>query len=284
MSKIIKYIGLLTLVMFSFFYTDKVAHVVKMNDSLMSEIKSVKDNYTVNSIDGVINNNTIVPGINGRSMNIDKSYKKMREKGIFDKDFVIYDKVIPKNNLNNNKDKFIISGNSIKNMVSIVFVLDDDIYLDKINNSVSSKDVIINYFVDYKYLISNSTKIKELVNSEVYNYGNDGLYTPDNVLFANNLISRIRNNDAIYCLVNFKDYDVLKLCSSNNLYTILPNIFIKNDAYSKVKKEIKSGSIVMVEVNNSNIVELGIIIDYISGKGLKIVGLSELLSEEYLYH
>lgn len=35
-----------------------------------------------------------------------------------------------------------------------------------------------------------------------------------------------------------------------------------------------------MEMNNDTVTEIGIIIDYIRGKGLKIGGLSELLSED----
>ena len=269
------------LILFSFFYTDKVTKVLKENDSLMTKIKEVKEEYKTPPRNGIINNNTIIPGINGKVINIDKSYKKMREKGIFDENLIIYDRIIPKNNLQNNKDKFIIRGNNNKKMISIIFILDNNKYLDRIQNITYNKKVVINYFVDYKYLINNSTEIKKLENSEIYNYGNNGEYTPDNIIFANNLISRIRKNEAIYCLSSIKDLDILKLCSNNDLYTIIPNIIINNNPYSKVKKEIKNGSIVLMELNNNNVIELGIIIDYIKGKGLDIVGLSSLLDEDY---
>ena len=283
MKKILKFIGLIILITFSFFYTDKVTNVIKENDSLMNEIKSEKNKYKIESIPGIIKNNTIIPGIDGRSINIDKSYKKMREAGIFNKDLIIYNKIIPKNNLENNKDKYIIKGNHNKKMVSIILTLNNNMYLDKIQNSINNKNAIINFFVDYKYLLNNSPKIKELNNIEVYNYGNNGEYTPDNILFANNLISRIRSNEAKYCLTTTKELDTIKLCSNNNLYTILPSIITSINPYTQVKNNIESGSIILMETNNNSVIELSIIIDYIKGKGFKIVGLSELLSEDYKY-
>ncbi len=283
MKKILKFTGLIILITFSFFYTDKVTSVIKENDSLMNEIKSEKNKYQIESIPGIIKNNTIIPGIDGRSINIDKSYKKMREAGIFNKDLIIYNKIIPKNNLENNKDKYIIKGNPNKKMVSIILTLNNNMYLDKIQNSINNKNAIINFFVDYKYLLNNSPKIKELNNIEVYNYGNNGEYTPDNILFANNLISRIRSNEAKYCLTTTKELDTIKLCSNNNLYTILPSIITSINPYTQVKNNIESGSIILMETNNNSVIELSIIIDYIKGKGFKIVGLSELLSEDYKY-
>ena len=279
MKKIIKFMGLFILIIFSFFYTDKVALVIRDEDSLMTEIKSVENLYLVDSVDGIINDNTIVPGLNGKKININKSYKKMREIGTFDKRFIVYDVIKPKISIIDNKDKYIIKGNNNKQMISIVFILEDNKYLDVIEDIANEKNIIINYFVTSNYLINNSNVITSFKNREVYNYGNDGKYSPDNILFANNLISRITKNEAIYCLSTYSNKSTIELCSDNGLYTILPNIIVNNNLFSSVKDNISSGSIVLIKVNNSNIYELGVTIDYILGKGLKIGGLSSLLSE-----
>ena len=283
MKKIIKLMGLFILIVFSFFYTDKVASVIRDEDSLMIEIRNVENLYKVNPVDGIIDNNTIIPGLSGKKINIDKSYKKMREIGTFDKKFIVYDTIKPNVSISNNKDKFIIKGNNNKQMISLVFILDDNRYLDMVENIANEKEVFINYFVTSNYLISNSTVVAALENREVYNYGNDGKYSPDNIIFANNLISRITKNDAIYCLSTSLNKSVLELCSNNNLYTILPNIIVNNNLFSSVKDNISSGSIVLIKLNNSNIKELGVTIDYIKGKGLKIGGLSSLLNESLDY-
>lgn len=280
MKKILKLTGLVALIVFSFFYTDKVVDVIRENDSLMIELENVKDDYKIDAINGILKNNTIIPGINGREIDIEKSYKKMHEKGIFDEELIQYDKIIPKISVTNNKDKFIISGNKQKNMVSIVFILESDKYLERIEDIATSKEIAINYFVTYEYLVNNSTLITKMTNREFYNYGDFGKYTPDNLIFSNNLLSRITNNEAVYCLTRNRDKSVVKLCSENNFYTISPNIIVKNDPYNEIKKKLESGSIILMNMNNDASVELGIIIDYIRGKGLNIVGLSEHLSEE----
>ena len=283
MKKIIKLIGLFILIVFSFFYTDKVASVIYEKDDLMIKIKKVEDLYRVEPIDGIIDNNTIIPGLNGKKININKSYKKLREFGIFDKEKLVYDSLKPNCSISNNKDKFIIRGNSSKQMVSIIFILDDDKYFNMIESVANEKEVIINYFVTSDYLINNSTIIASLENREVYNYGNSGKYTPDNIIFSNNLISRITKNDAIYCLSTYSNKSTLELCSSNGLYTVLPNIIIDDNAYSVIKDKVSSGSIILIKASNSNIKELSIVIDYIRGKGLIIGRLSSLLSENLDY-
>jgi len=279
MKDILKVVGLFVLMGFSFFYTDKVIEVIREEDSIMIELQSVKDLYKIEAIGASVVSNTIVPGLNGRVVNIDKSYKEMKSIGKFNKNSLVYDIVRPSVSISNNKDKFIIKGNSLKQMVSIIFVLDNDKYLEKINEVSILKDVVFNYFVDYEFLIDNTTKIKEMSNSEFYSYGAKGKYTPDNLLFSNNLISRISGNEAIYCLNNNMDNSMLELCNSNNLYTITPTIIGSDNAYNNISKNLESGSIILLNINKDNVNNLVTIVDYINGKGLKIGGLSQLLTE-----
>ena len=203
----------------------------------------------------------------------------MREIGVVDKNLIVYDKIKPKVSLEDNKDKFIIKGNNNKQMVSLIFILDDNKYYDKLEKFIDNKDVVINYFVTTNYLVNNSNSIASMNNREVYNYGDNGKYAPDNIIFSNNLISRITRNDAIYCLDLDKSKKVINICSDSGLYTIYPNIIISNNFYSVIKENVSSGSIIFVDITDNNIMELPIVIDYIKGKGLKIGGLSSLLSE-----
>ena len=245
MKNLVKMLGLFVLIGFSFFYTDKVLNVIREEDKVMIELTSVIDVYKEDAVDAKVVGNTIIPGIKGRIINVDKSYNKMKQLGIFNKNLIIYDEVEPSISISNNKDKFIISGNSNKKMVSILFILDNDKRLDSVNKILDSKGVSANYFVDYNYLVNNSTKIKENKTHEFYSYGDNGEYRPDNLLFSNNLISRIKDNDAIYCLSLDMNVDTLKMCSNNNLYTIIPSIIGGNRPYTNVKTNLTSGSIIL---------------------------------------
>ena len=236
MKNIIKLLGLGVLVLFSFFYTDKVIEVIREEDNIMIELKELAKIYEIDAVDANIVSNTIVPGINGRSINLDKSYKEMKSIGVVNNNMLVYDVLRPTISINNNKDKFIIKGNPTRQIVSLVFILDSDKYLSEIESIVSKKNIVINYFVDYDYLVNNTTKIKKMSNSEFYSYGNNGKYTPDNLLFSNNLITRISNNEANLCLDSIMSNEVIKLCSNNNLYTVTPNILIEKNFYKKILK------------------------------------------------
>lgn len=280
MKNIVKMIGLFALIGFSFFYTDKVIEVIRQEDEIMIQLNNIEETYKTLPINANILGNTIIPGLSGKSINIEESYKKMKTTGIFNKNLIIYDNIAPDISIKNNKDKFIIKGNNSKQMISIIFILENDLYFDKINEIFNLKQEVANYFVDYSYLINNSTKIKETKNHEFYSYGNNGQYTLDNLLFSNNLLSRIKNLEAIYCLTENMDEKILNLCSSNNLYTIVPTIIGDKNPYTDLKDNLSSGAIILLKTNQEILTELPTIINYIKGKGLNITGLSDLLSEE----
>ena len=279
MKSTLKIIGLFILIGFSFFYTDKVIQVIREEDKIMIELTSIEDTYRKEAVDATIIGNTIIPGLNGSVINIDDSYNKMKNLGIFDKNLLIYNDIVPNISITNNKDKFIIKGNNNKQMVSIIFIMDNDKYLDDINKILSLKQVKANYFVTYSYLINNSTKIKD-IDHEFYSYGDNGLYSNDNLLFSNNLLTRIKNNNAIYCLAKNMEENILNICSKNNLYTVTPSIIGNTNPYNTIKDKLTSGSIILLSMNKETMNELSTIIDYIKGKGLKIDTLSNLLSEK----
>ena len=282
LKKIVQIIGLCSFILFSFFYTDKVMHVIREEDSILIELNEIKGSEEISSVDAKINHDTIIPGINGRAINIEKSYKAMKKIGVFQRQNIIYDEIRPDISIINNKDKYVVMGNPIKQMVSFIFILNNNKYFERIKAIVNRKNIVVNFLVDYDYLISNSTKIKELKTCEFYNFGNHGIYSPDNILFSNNLISRISSNNANICMVTKKDKSILDLCSHNDLYTVYPNIIIYDQPYDMLKKQLTSGSIILFYTEKDITDELNVIIDYVHGKGLKIVGLQELLSEKFI--
>ena len=73
MKKVFQMIGLISLTCFSFFVTEQTAIVVSDMDEIMIEIKNKKDDYKTNPIDAIINNNTIIPGVSKREVNVNKS-------------------------------------------------------------------------------------------------------------------------------------------------------------------------------------------------------------------
>ena len=245
----------------------------------MIELESIKNKYYQAPINAIIKGNTIIPGISGKEIDIDKSYSNIKKVGYFDIKLLKYKKVKPSISLVHNQDKYIIQGNPIRNQVSLLFILDTNDKVEQLNTII--KDTKVNYFITADYLNNNLKTIKKLsTNKEIYNYGYSGNYTESLLLFANNLINHNANNKSIYCLTKEENENTLKTCNIVTNYVIKPNIITQKSPYNEIKNNLTSGSIILLDVNSQSLKELPSIINFINSKGYKIVNLSTLLSEE----
>lgn len=263
MKKFIEKIFIILLVSFSFFYTDKVINMINKKDPLMKEIENLKGEYDVLPVNAILDNDTIVPGIKGKEIDVDESYDNMKIGGIFREDALVFKDLYPASSVSDNIDKYIVKGNSNKKEVSLIVILNNNI--DKIKNMDN-----ITIFINHKDITTSNIKL--LKNKEVYTYGNNGIYNKEILTNDNTLINRLSNSKSNYCLVKEKDDNILKLCSENNMYTVIPNI--QGDYYN-IKNNLSNGSIILL----NNINNIDIIIKYIESKGYEIVGLNKLLSE-----
>lgn len=274
MKKSLKIFGIITLICFSFFYTDKVMMVVSEKDPLKMEIVEVAESYKIFPNEAIVTNDTIIPGTNGKVVNIDKSYKKMRKGNIFNINLLEYDILYPEYTLSDNLDKYVIKGNNSKKEVSILFIINSNNNLDKIMKILDKKNVVSNLFIDYVFLNNNITQIKTYNKHNIYSY-QDG-YTHDTLVISNNIIKRISNTNPIYCLTREKNDSTINVCSYSNMNTIIPSI---NGNLNDIKRNLENGSIILFDTGVSTVSELSYIIDFITGKGYNIVGLDKLLSE-----
>lgn len=267
MYKIFKNIGLVAIVIVSFMYTENLVSVVKEYDNLMIEIKEKQKFYKKDTIEAKIEEDTIIPGTEGKKVDINESYKKMKQYGKFNEQLIVYKSVGPKKLLIDNKDKYIIKGTK-KNHVSIIALIKNDI--TKVNK-IKNKNV--NIFIDSKLLIN--TKSINLING--YEIGITG-ENHDYYREANNIIKHGLKQKQGYCLTTDKDSDLLKECFKLNNYTILSDFIIKNNILKPLKSNLDNGSIIVI--NEESIFNIDNIINYIQSKGYKIVNLTELLSEK----
>ena len=150
MKKTFEVIGIITLLIGSFMYKEEVSMTAKLSDSLLEEIKTKSTNYKIKPIESIITNDTIIPGINGRKINIKKSYNKMKEIGYFNEKLLEYNKIIVKNPLKQNKDKYIISGNKNKKEITLIFKVTKEI--NSIIKTLDKNNIKATIFIDSAYL------------------------------------------------------------------------------------------------------------------------------------
>ena len=238
------------LFIFSYFYTYQCINFLKKNDTLMQEIIKNQSFYNQNPINATITQNTIIPGIKGRKINLNKSYKKMKKINKFDESLLIYDYINPKISIKDTYNKIIINGNNNINNVSLIL---------NINNQELFN--LLNYI-----LIDNNVKANILTYSK-FNINNTN-YT--------NIISYNYSSKIDYCITN--SLTINKNCIQNNKYTILgkniTNYYLKN-----TKELIKNGAIIIYTFNKNNYYELNIILKYLKNNNYNIVSIDELIHE-----
>jgi len=267
--KLMRAIGLISLICFTFFYTEKIIDVSLMQDDIMVEIKDRADEFYVAPRNAVINNKTIIPGKVGLEVDVEKSYRAMKKVGFFEESLLRYNEIYPEVSIYNNYNKYIIKGYQDEKKIALIYIINSENKLKSISNYLQTK---ITFFVDSSFLNNNIDMIYKLRRHEIYNYGNNGSYTKDNLIISNNIINNKANNNSIYCLFLEENQEYLENCSNSKMLAIMPSI---NGNYTDIKNNITNGSIILI----NNVLELNNIIRYIDGKGYEIAELSEIIKE-----
>lgn len=282
MRKFFSVIGIFTLAIVSFIYTDKTIEVAKQFDNVMTTINDVSSDYYVDPIDGmIIDDINFIPGISGHEVDRDKSYKSMRKYGGFNKNLLEYNEIKPKNKLEDNLDKYIISGNKNKAMVSLVFLVEDTDDISKILSVVEDKDIKVNFFIDGSWLEKNNDLLTQII-SKGYNVGNlsyNRNYQNSSFAWMDTIIKRLSHEKYGFCYSEDENQENLQLCAMNKNFTIKPSIIVKNYPLKEIKEGISNGSIISMPINKTVEQELPSIINYINSRGLEITTLKELLRE-----
>lgn len=278
MKKFFKYLGIAILLSISFFYTEKTASVVKELDDIMIKIREISKTHRIEPIEAIISNNTIIPGINGSEIDINRSYREMRYIGKYNEKFLEYKTIYIKNKLEDNLDKYIISGNKNKKSVSLVFIVENNDDITKSLNILKKNNITATFMFSGIWLENNNEEAynvvndKHIVGSIGYNYS----YNNSSYPWLDNIIKRVSKQKNSYCIKT--DEESLKICSDYKNYTIASNIILDNPLIN-TKQNIGNGSIIIYKLNSRLENELELIIKYIYSKGLDIVNLEELLKE-----
>jgi len=271
--------GVLTLICFSFYYTDSAVDIVKRNDPIMKEIKSVMAEYEKKSIDATLIDNNIVPGISGLKVNSDKSYEKMKKYGSFDEGLLVFEEVLPTISISNNYDKYIIKGNSSIQSVSLVFIMENTFYIDDILSILKDKEVKVTFFINSQ-IINNDIDVLEKIFLNGHNIellSSD--YEKNEIKSVNKIIKNLTDSKIKYCYSKQENSNLISNCKTNKMHSIIPTIITSNFPYSEIKNNVTSGSIISLDINIGLMRELAPIINYLNQKGYDIIPLNELLDE-----
>lgn len=253
--KYLKSLGIIAIVLFSFYYTEKIANFVLMSNKLYQEIDKNKENYEIKSISASIEGKFITPGLEGLSVNVKDSYYNMKDVEVFNSYYLIYESARPVISLEQNKDKIINKGNKEKNSVALVIEYDKN---------------IIEYLKNYN--------ISVLVNLD--NYQKESLYEPINnevkdFKTLDNLINKYNHKNNI-CLLNSYNEQI---CRDNQKYLVTPTHTLDDNTYLSLKDKIDSGDIILIKKGTS-LKSIETILKSILYKDYQINYLSKHISEE----
>lgn len=229
---------------------------MQSKSSLMQEIVENSEDNKTDSVSAIIVDNTIIPGLNGLEVDKNSSFSKMKSLGVFNDYYLVYKEIKPEVSLEDNKDKIIIRGNKAKKSVSFIFKKENELteYL-KHNNIKANILININNYIKSDYF--------ELINNEVENF--DAL---ERLLNTNNSNKNI-------CVLNKFNYDI---CLKNNKYLVKPTNEVNNQSLISYKRNIISGDILLID-SNTSLENLKLLLKEIQYHDLKIVTLSEIISE-----
>lgn len=282
LKKFFQVFGVVTLICFSFFYTEKVGTVVKELDNLMIDLKNKSNDYLIEPKNAIINDNTIIPGKYGKEIDIDKSYKNMKRINEYNENMLEYKLIKPEISIKNNYDKYIISGRKDENKISLILIVKDNTNIEYLRKLSKEKNIKFNFFVDSTWFQNNNDLLTNLINEghNIGNLGENGNYNTSTFIWMDTILKKIIKQKNNYCYLEQENKEYLDICALNKNYTITPSIIIKNNPTKNIEKNITNGSIISIEANENVIEELGVTINYINSKGYKIVTLNELLNEK----
>ena len=216
MNKIIKVCSIFFLMIFSFYYTEKVALYVQNNTPLKKEIISYKESNNILFVNADINGDYIIPGINGLEVNVNKSYNNMKSYNVFNEKYLVYDQVTPEISVSNFKNKIINMGNVKKGCVSIIINGNDYVNYFKSRN------------INYDFL----TKTNYCIKVNDYDCKNNSKQIVEPTIILNNLnilreMSSINKGYIIYInndisfnylnsMINHIKYNNLNICKVND--------------------------------------------------------------------
>ena len=254
--KYFKLIGIMSLLVFSFYLTDFVTELAINTNPLMQNIKNNSKNYCETSVNATIEQNTIIPGIKGKKVNEIESFLNMKDFGSFNSNYLIYDYIKPDISIEENKEKIIISGNQNKRQISIL-----------IKDNLSVEEYLKEKKLKYSKLIDIDDKIDENENINIEN-------TKEGYKDLDTLLKKKKMNKEI-CIINYSN---IELCKKNKYYLVDPNIKLKNNNFINTLNNIDNGSIILID-DMLTIENFKIFANKINNKDLKLVYLSEIIQE-----
>ncbi|MCM3725936.1 polysaccharide deacetylase family protein [Neobacillus cucumis] len=281
--------------------TESALPVVKQTDPLYQKIVKNAHTYEVPPSNAKIDSVwKAIPGYNGLKVDIAASYKKMKKKGEFDEQKLVFVQTKPQVHLENLPPTPIYKGHPDKPMVSfIINVAWGNEYLSEMLATLKKHNVSATFFLEGNWTKKNPELAKMIV-SAGHEVGNHSYSHPDmskltavktreQMIKTNEIIEAATGEKCVWFAPPSGSYrdETVKIADELNMKTVMwtvdtvdwrkpsPEILI-NRVISKIDK----GSIVLMHPTESTAKSLDRLITLIEKKNLQIGTVSELMDEE----
>ena len=266
------------LLIFSFFYTNKAVELVQQADPIMKQIKASDSKYKVEAENALIVGDKIIPGQNGLEVDYQESYQKMKKYGSYNEALTTLKEIKPTISVNDYYDKYVVTGNSSDREVALIFKIDKASDILNLTPVLDSKNASATFFIDGAILENNLDSVLKLSNYEVELLNYNGKYNRDFFINAKNYLEDITKREAKYCYLDYDNEEVINLCSSLKMHTVMPSIKVLKNAYAEIKAKLSNSAILTIPSSISQ-ENLSITLDYLKNRGYRFLFLDTLISE-----
>ena len=258
LKKIYKTVGFLGIMLFSFYYTEKIAIIMQNKSPIMQNIKEVENKYIEIATNATVEGEYITPGIMGRMVNKTKSFVNMKAFGIFNEYYLIFDDVKPDISLEDNKDKIIKEGNKEKKAVT--YLLEEG--QGSIKKYLEEQKIPASLLVTEKSYKNNN--YFEQINNDIEKYKN-----VESLLNKNN-----QNKNICYVKKINKEF-----CKKEQKYLVEETFSLGATNIVEAKSKLKNGAIIFIK-NSATLENFKILQKEVYFKGLEVIPLSEMITEK----
>ncbi len=280
LKKLISPIIIIMLLVLSFYYTNKSVAFLKNADPIMKEIKNTEKKYKIDPINAQIVGNNIISGKNGKTIDYEKSYNKMKRYGTYNESLTSLKDLEPVISIKNNYNKYIVSGNKLNRNIALVFTVKENENIERVLSILDKKNITATFFIDGNYLEKNISTIKNIKNHELeilsYNNEFNETFIKTSISFLNSLTNKAPK----YCYTEKENTELLKVCEKLKLHTIKPTLVLEKNIYQQVKNNLSNSIIISLDINRYVEKELGATIDYLLQKGYNLISLDSVIKED----
>ncbi|HEY4601603.1 MAG TPA: polysaccharide deacetylase family protein [Cerasibacillus sp.] len=275
--------------------------VSKQNDSLYKEIEQKAKQYDEKPEDAYIDDVwKKTPGRNGVKVNINKSYKKMMKKGMFDESYLVFDEIPPQQSLKDLAASPIYRGHPKKEMVAfLINVSWGTEHVPKILHTLKNNHVKATFFIEGKWAKEHVDYVR-MIAEQGHTIGNHAYNHPDmarmskqeiesQIVQTNEILHSITEKEPKWFAPPSGSYSNLVVATAHQLKmeTILwtvDTIDWKKPSVSvmlnRVMNHIHPGATILM--HPTPVIENGLeqLIELIKAEGYRIGTIDELLSEK----